>query len=100
MQDPKSNEYGMVPKYEVGDEVKIWLIYKNPTGVVESIVDPNAFPIKYVVRYRYFTGDVYVEAFNQDDLTLVKRKFNFYCSCQTVTDKHATWCNKYNTLGW
>ena len=96
MRNQKPNEYGQTPLYEVGDTVKVWPIFKNPVGTVERVVDENAFPIKYVVRYRYHDGDVYVEEFAADDLTLVERIDKHYCNCKTTSDRHSAWCNRYN----
>lgn len=93
MRDPKLNEYGMAPLYEVGDTVKVWPIYKNPTGTIERIVDANAFPIKYVVRYKYHTGDVFIDEFASEDLTLIEKPYNYHCNCQTKSEMHLSWCN-------
>jgi len=100
MKEPKSNAYGMTPKYEIGDSVRVWSVLKNPVGTIEYIVDPEASPIKYVVRYQYHDGRNFVEEIAQDDLTLVERRSNFHCNCKTVSDVHAKWCYRYNKPRW
>ncbi len=73
MKDPKENSYGVRQEYEVGDTVKVWSIFKNPIGTIERIVEFDAFPIKYVVRYTYEdTGIIYTEKFDSTDLTLME----------------------------
>jgi hypothetical protein len=94
--NPKGNEYGVKPKYDVGDKVKVWPIFKNPIGVIESIVDENAFPMKFMVKYVYpDTGTTYIEPFESQDLTLIERRYvGFGCNCGTESGKHSNWCNK------
>lgn len=95
MRTGKHNEYGVVPKYDTGDIVRVWAIHGWPVGKVEGVVDDNAFPMKFSVRYVYpDSGVEYLEEFNSADLTLVERRFGDYgCNCQTKTGKHLSWCN-------
>ncbi len=92
MRNPKGNEYGLRPIYDVGDTVRIWPIYKNPIGTVEAIVDVDSFPIKYRVSYRYFEGGSYSEIFEECDLTLMERRWSYGCNCKTHSEMHAMWC--------
>lgn len=96
MRNPKGNEYGVKPKYDAGDRVKIWLIYKNPIGIVEAVADENSFPMKFRVRYNYpETGTEFVEDFEAQDLTLIERKYTWAaCNCGTESGKHSRWCNR------
>lgn len=93
------NEYGAAPKYQVGDRVRLWMVYKNPVGTVTSIVDVNAFPISYNVNYIYEDGREFTEPHESQNLTLVERSSKFFCNCHSNTDFHSTWCNRYN-LKW
>lgn len=97
MSNPKGNEYGQKPQYTVGDRVRIWPIHRNPIGTIEKIVDAESFPIKYLIRYEYFAGGWYTEQFDEGDLTLYERIYTYNCNCQTGSERHATWCNRYNT---
>lgn len=98
MDDYLPNEYGRLPKYEVGDEVRIWTVFGRPTGRIESIVDRDAETIKFLVRYTYHTGDIFYEEFSGDFLTLVERRSDYYCNCATASSEHSTWCNRYRSL--
>lgn len=99
--NPKGNEYGKLPLYEPGDTVKVWPIYKNPIGTIKRIVSPDTFPIKYLVEYQYHEGGWYTEEFEEGDLTLQEKKHSWDCNCKTGSERHATWCNRYNrTARW
>lgn len=86
-------EFGSVPKYEVGDSVKVWAVFKGPIGTVERVID-ESFPIKYTVRYIYCDGRLFTETFEPHELTLVERRHKFDCSCGSNSDMHSDWCNK------
>lgn len=100
MTNPKGNEYGQLPLYDVGDTVKVWPIYKNPIGTIKQIISADTFPIKYLVEYQYFKGGWYTETFDEGDLTLCERRSQWGCNCKTNSDVHATWCNRYNSKRW
>ena len=89
----KPNEFGLVPKYDVDDRVRVWPVFKRPVGTVTAIVDPNAAPIMYMVRYLYTDGRVFEEPYEGSDLTLVERSSAGKCNCSTVTWDHKAWCN-------
>lgn len=95
MKNPSKDDFGVVFKYDVGDKVRVWRVYKSPVGTIDSIVDENAHPIVYVVRYIYEDNRLeYVEKFESQDLTLVERKYGSYrCNCKTGSGNHASWCN-------
>lgn len=94
MKTRKFNSYGAEIFFEPGDSVRIWKVYKRPVGTIERVSKPDDFPIKYLVRYRYFDGTMYEEEFESIELTLVERFRNFGCNCESVTDRHADWCNR------
>ena len=96
MSDAKGNEYGQSPLYEVGDRVKVWPILQNPIGTVERIENPDSFPIKYLIRYQYWEGGTYLEIFDECDLTLHERRYNFGCNCYSTSGVHEKWCNWYD----
>src|SRR6185436_2085409 len=98
MDHSKKNDFGVSPLYKIGDRVRIWPIFKNPIGRIESVVDWNSFPIKYSVRYEYPGEGFFTETFESGDLTLVERAYDFYCNCETVSGRHTDWCNRGPTL--
>jgi hypothetical protein len=86
------------PKYEVGDEVRIWAVFKHPVGTVQS-VNKSQSPVKYLVQYTYHDGTVLVESFEPQDLTL-HRKYGFrflsLCECGgSSTNTHSHWCPRF-----
>lgn len=94
MRDPKVNQYGISVRYEIGDRVRVWPVFKRPVGTIEAVVDPNAYPIKYLVRYTYCEDNrIYVEEYSSQDLTLVDKRYSTTCNCQSVSGTHAKWCN-------
>lgn len=101
MSNSKGNDYGQKPHYDLGDKVRVWPIFKNPIGTIEAVVDPESFPIKYLVRYDYFEGGTYTEKFDECDLTLYEKRLGAYtCNCRTGSEHHTTWCNQHNKLRW
>ena len=99
MYKKKANEYGRAPLYNIGDRVRVWPVHKNPVGSIESITDPESFPIKYQVKYQYDGGDVYTEEYGEDDLTLVERWQTWDCNCLTESGYHAIWCSRHTRSG-
>lgn len=99
----EGNDFGEKVKFEVGDKVKIWRIFRNPVGTVEAVrVDPEKKPIFYLVKYIYPDhGTEYVEEFESSELTLHTRRSTMYSQvCECGSDKfksprHSTWCPKY-----
>lgn len=81
----KENEYGVRELYEIGDEVRVWKIFKHPSGKITEIVDSSAFPMIYKVKYIYEdTGESFEEDFEATDLTLIRKKpavFYSHCEC-------------------
>jgi hypothetical protein len=99
MVDAKNNPYGINAQYEVGDVVRIWKILKHPKGVIKSVVDPMAFPIKYWIRYTYFDGSEWEECFDATDITMVERRYDSWkCNCQTGSEHHERWCNRFSIV--
>lgn len=81
--------------YEIGDEVKIWVVFKNPVGTVRERANPGEYPAKYVVQYRYEDGSYFTETFDAEDLTLIKRhalSFKIGCECGSNGTGHSHWC--------
>lgn len=107
MNRKKENDYGEVIKYEIGDEVRVWPIFKNPVGKVEGIQIPeHSKTVKYQVKYAYpDTGTEYSEIFESNDLTLFKKHNNAYathceCGAETLGSKeHTPICPKYFKIG-
>lgn len=98
MKDPKDSPYGARPKYEIGDEVKVWPVYGRPSGTVRQVVDPTTFPIKYSVEYRYEDGRYFTEEFESTDLTLTKKYKQWghsKCECGSTTLRHSSWCPEF-----
>lgn len=95
MGDPNKPQWSK-PLYYVGDSVKVWPIYKTPTGTVIQVLDQDAPPYRYEVTYTYETGTVYTEKFDSDDLTLVKKAntWSTLCECGSTTQMHDKWCPK------
>lgn len=101
--DERGNEYGFKPKYHFGDRVRIWVVYKRPVGTVTAVVDPNTFPIKYMVRYTYEDGREFHEEFEADQLTLFDKRFDTDCNCNARDNRatrHDRWCSRVSTRTW
>lgn len=98
MRDSGDKPYGVRPKFEIGDEVKVWPVYKRPIGTIQGVVNPGKFPIKFTVLYTYDDGRVIQETFESEDLTLHRRheaKYSKICECGTTSSGHSSWCPKF-----
>ena len=99
MRDPKDTLNGVPPKYDYGDEVKVWPVFKRPVGTIQGVANPGQFPTKYIVQYTYDDGRVIVENFESGDLTLHRKyeaKYSAVCECGSTSSRHSHWCPKFN----
>lgn len=97
---PKTRDPGF--RYEVGDKVKIWTVFKHPFGrVLDVIVDDQGHVKEYTVSYEYHDGTYHSDEFKGTDLTLAERTSKKDCNCGSNSRKHLTWCNKIvHPQGW
>jgi hypothetical protein len=101
MRDPRDSPFGVLPKFDIGDEVKVWPVFKRPIGTVQGVANPGQSPTKFTVQYTYEDGRVISEAFLASDLTLHRRfasKYAAVCECGSTSSGHSAWCPKFNRV--
>lgn len=97
---PKAVPSDEKPKYEVGDKVRIWTVFKRPSGRVLDVKEVKGVTI-FTVSYDYHDGRYYSEDFEGGDLTLVEKQSKKNCNCGSNSQKHSSWCNKIvHPQGW
>lgn len=97
---PKPKDAGF--QYEVGDKVKLWTVYKHPSGrVLDVKTDDLGYVLEYTVSYEDHGGTWRSEEFKAQDLTLVERTSRKDCNCGSNSHRHSDWCNKIlHPNGW
>lgn len=87
-------------KYDIGDRVRIWAVYKHPIGTVMNVIEGEGCPTLYEINYLYEDGREFTEVFEKWQLGLYERSskgFN-HCNCGLAFTnsggKHSSWCRK------